>query len=119
MLVSRELPARIPPAPFAVGESCQGHTDPNRTTVRRWFAYREAGFATIPLIPRSKTPALGSPHPWGCPEYRTCHGACGRLGRGYYDAMATRRSTSTIRLRRDARRGCAEIPRYTGSSTAW
>ncbi len=48
--------------------------------------YRKLGFATIPLIPRSKTPALASPHPWGSRERGGCHGECGLPGHGFYDA---------------------------------
>jgi Bifunctional DNA primase/polymerase, N-terminal len=48
--------------------------------------YREYGFATIPLIPRSKIPALGSPHSVFSPEHRKCRGECGVPGHGFYDA---------------------------------
>ncbi|WP_156685623.1 bifunctional DNA primase/polymerase [Mycobacterium sp. Marseille-P9652] len=49
-------------------------------------AYRECGFATIPLFPCSKTPALASPHPWHSREKGKCRGACGLMGHGFYDA---------------------------------
>lgn len=49
-------------------------------------AYREYGFATIPLIPRSKSPALRSPHPWHSREHGKCRGECGLLGHGFHDA---------------------------------
>ncbi|MEM6108475.1 bifunctional DNA primase/polymerase [Mycobacterium sp. 050272] len=50
--------------------------------------YREYGFATIPLIPRSKIPALSNPHSLFGPQARNCHGECGLLGHGFYDASS-------------------------------
>jgi hypothetical protein len=49
-------------------------------------AYRAYGFATIPLIPRSKSPALANPHPWYSREIRKCQGECELIGHGFYDA---------------------------------
>ncbi|WP_293041134.1 bifunctional DNA primase/polymerase [Mycobacterium sp.] len=49
-------------------------------------AYRECGFATIPLLPRSKVPAIRNPHHWLSSESRKCRGECGLLGHGFYDA---------------------------------
>ncbi|MEU9554419.1 bifunctional DNA primase/polymerase [Streptomyces fumanus] len=44
----------------------------------------ERGLAVIPLSP-TKLPALRSPHR-DDPDPRPCHGECGRLGHGVYDA---------------------------------
>ncbi|MFD5820024.1 bifunctional DNA primase/polymerase [Streptomyces sp. NPDC127038] len=52
----------------------------------------ERGLAVIPLS-RTKLPALRSPHR-DDPEPRPCHGECGRLGHGVYDA-----STEPRRIR--------------------
>ncbi|WP_371528286.1 bifunctional DNA primase/polymerase [Streptomyces sp. NBC_01283] len=52
----------------------------------------ERGLAVIPLS-RSKLPALRSPH-HEQPEQTPCHGECGRLGHGVYDA-----STDPWRIR--------------------
>ena len=59
------------------------HRRDNRVVAVR---YRELGFATIPLLPRSKTPAIRSPHPEGSPERGRCRGECGQLGHGFHDA---------------------------------
>lgn len=50
------------------------------------IAWREAGFATIPLIPRSKSPAIRRAHLHGTGERGRCRGECGQLGHGFYDA---------------------------------
>lgn len=55
----------------------------NRSAAVMW---RQLGFATIPLIPRSKSPAFATPHPPGDPRRGRCRGECGRLGHGFYDA---------------------------------
>ncbi|MEV6021495.1 MULTISPECIES: bifunctional DNA primase/polymerase [unclassified Streptomyces] len=52
----------------------------------------ERGLAVIPLS-RTKLPALRSPHR-DDPDPRPCHGECGRLGHGVYDA-----STEPRRIR--------------------
>ncbi|MDM4138779.1 MULTISPECIES: bifunctional DNA primase/polymerase [Mycobacterium] len=48
--------------------------------------YREYGFATIPLFPHSKVPAIRNAHPLFSPESRKCRGECGLQGHGFYDA---------------------------------
>ena len=63
-----------------------------RASEPRWnnragaVALSKAGFAIIPLVPRSKYPAFSSPHPKGSPERGRCRGECGRTGHGFYDA---------------------------------
>lgn len=49
-------------------------------------AYCEAGFAVIPLLPRTKKPAIPSLHPKV--ERGRCRGECGQLGHGYHDARS-------------------------------
>jgi Bifunctional DNA primase/polymerase, N-terminal len=48
--------------------------------------YASHGYPVFPLRPRSKTPALPAAHPEGDPQRRVCHGECGQLGHGLYDA---------------------------------
>lgn len=50
------------------------------------MAYCAAGFAVYPLIPGSKSPAIGSPHPPGSAKQGRCRGECGWVGHGFYDA---------------------------------
>ncbi|MDG4864457.1 bifunctional DNA primase/polymerase, partial [Streptomyces sp. T-3] len=52
----------------------------------------ERGLAVIPLS-RNKLPALRSPH-HDDPEPNPCHGECGRMGHGVYDA-----TTDPLRIR--------------------
>lgn len=49
-----------------------------------WYATQ--GGLVFPLRARDKQPLLPSVHPKGSPERATCHGECGRLGHGLYDA---------------------------------
>jgi hypothetical protein len=48
--------------------------------------YAWSGIPVFPLAPRTKVPAIRSPHPEGDPQRTTCHGECGQLGHGLYDA---------------------------------
>lgn len=61
-------------------------TDRHATTLALAHALSaaERGLAVIPLS-RTKLPALRSPH-HGDPRPALCHGECGRLGHGVYDA---------------------------------
>jgi len=73
-------------------------TDRQATTLALAHALSAAqrGLAVIPLS-RTKLPALRSPHradPDPGPDPRPCHGECGRLGHGVYDA-----STDPARIR--------------------
>lgn len=63
-------------------------TDRQATTLALAHALSaaERGLAVIPLS-RSKLPALRSPHR-DDPAPSPCHGACGRLGHGVYDASS-------------------------------
>ncbi|MFJ7340620.1 bifunctional DNA primase/polymerase [Streptomyces sp. NPDC101110] len=63
-------------------------TDRQATTLALAHALSaaERGLAVIPLS-RSKLPALRSPHR-DDPTPSPCHGACGRLGHGVYDASS-------------------------------
>ncbi|MFJ4816711.1 bifunctional DNA primase/polymerase [Streptomyces sp. NPDC088801] len=63
-------------------------TDRQATTLALAHALSaaERGLAVIPLS-RSKLPALRSPHR-DDPTPSPCHGACGRLGHGIYDASS-------------------------------
>ncbi|MFJ6085458.1 bifunctional DNA primase/polymerase [Streptomyces sp. NPDC092369] len=69
-------------------------TDRQATTLALAHALSaaERGLAVIPLS-RTKLPALRSPHR-ADPEPEPCHGECGRLGHGVYDA-----STDPARIR--------------------
>jgi len=69
-------------------------TDRQATTLALAHALSaaERGLAVIPLS-RTKLPALRSPH-HDDPESQPCHGECGRLGHGVYDA-----STDPARIR--------------------
>jgi hypothetical protein len=69
-------------------------TDRQATTLALAHALSaaERGLAVIPLS-RTKLPALRSPHR-DEPDPRPCHGECGRLGHGVYDA-----STDPSRIR--------------------
>jgi hypothetical protein len=49
-----------------------------------WYAAH--GLPVFPLKPREKRPLLPAIHPAGSPERASCHGECGRLGHGLYDA---------------------------------
>ncbi|WP_405660061.1 bifunctional DNA primase/polymerase [Streptomyces sp. NBC_00079] len=75
-------------------------TDRQATTLALAHALSaaERGLAVIPLS-RTKLPALRSPHrddpePQSQPQSQPCHGECGRLGHGVYDA-----STHPARIR--------------------
>jgi Bifunctional DNA primase/polymerase, N-terminal len=59
-------------------------------TILRNAAMRFAGhgYPVFPLRPRGKTPAIAAAHPEGDPQHGVCHGECGRLGHGLYDATA-------------------------------
>lgn len=72
------------PAPGGKTTASGYRVFPNNREVA--VVYRESGFATIPLIPRSKLPALHNPHPLSSPERQKCRGECGLLGHGFYDA---------------------------------
>ena len=50
------------------------------------LGYAMAGMPVIPL--RGKVPAIPSAHPEGDPLRGKCHGGCGRLGHGVYDASS-------------------------------
>ncbi|MFH0517521.1 bifunctional DNA primase/polymerase [Streptomyces sp. M41] len=69
-------------------------TDRQATTLALAHALSaaERGLAVIPLS-RTKLPALRSPHR-GQPDPAPCHGECGRVGHGVYDA-----STDPARIR--------------------
>jgi hypothetical protein len=84
-------------------------TDRQATTLALAHALSaaERGLAVIPLS-RTKLPALRSPH-HDDPEPQPCHGECGRLGHGVYDA-----STDPARIRELF----AAAPRATGYGIA-
>lgn len=50
----------------------------------RWYA--AVGIAVFPCKPRGKAPLLKAVHPGTDPLRATCHGDCGQLGHGLYDA---------------------------------
>ena len=62
--------------------------DPNATPDLGAAActYAAANLAIFPLKPRDKVPAFPSAHPEGDLLRGKCHGECGRLGHGFYDA---------------------------------
>lgn len=57
-----------------------------RTPLQAALAYASVGWPVFPVRPGAKTPALPAAHPAGSPEAASCHGECGRLGHGLYDA---------------------------------
>ncbi len=56
--------------------------------------YASRNIPVFPLKPKAKEPAIPSAHPEGDPLRGTCHGKCGRLGHGFWDATT---DTSQIR----------------------
>ena len=50
------------------------------------LAYAAAGWAVFPLAPRRKIPLFTARHRPGDPLYGRCHGECGQVGHGFYDA---------------------------------
>jgi Bifunctional DNA primase/polymerase, N-terminal len=48
--------------------------------------YSSHQIPVFPLRPRGKTPAIAAAHPEGDPQRGVCHGECGQLGHGLYDA---------------------------------
>lgn len=49
-----------------------------------WYASQ--GLPVFPLRAGDKQPLLPAVHPAGSPERASCHGECGRIGHGLYDA---------------------------------
>jgi hypothetical protein len=57
-----------------------------RSALQMARAYAAVGWPVFPVAPGGKMPAFRAAHPADSPEASTCHGECGRIGHGLYDA---------------------------------